>query len=256
MTRHPARYSDVLMPLFYLLLRDRECILDPFAGTGKLVRLYDYGYEGILILNELEKEWAQQTPMVKGGGPEVHVGDARKMVYLKTSSVDAICTSPTYGNRMGDDFEASNPGGRNTYRHALGKPLTEGNTGGMLWGLKYKEVHQAVWKECWRVLRPGGRFILNVSDHIRGGKRQHVSAWHVQTLCDLGFFVLDWIRVGTPRLRHGAHHDRRVGYESIFELSKYAGVCRRKELGIVFPRDIVDAKRKKLFGKGKKCRRK
>jgi hypothetical protein len=51
----------------------------------------------------------------------------------------------------------------------LGRPLTPGNSGALQWGEEYRALHVAVWTECRRVLKPGGIFVLNVKDHIRGG---------------------------------------------------------------------------------------
>lgn len=33
--RHPAKYSDALIPCFARLLEGTESVLDPMAGTGK-----------------------------------------------------------------------------------------------------------------------------------------------------------------------------------------------------------------------------
>ena len=60
-------------------------------------------------------------------------GDSGQMHYPDVT-FDAICTSPTYGNRMADHHEARDGSPRDTYRHVLGRPLTPGNSGALHWG--------------------------------------------------------------------------------------------------------------------------
>ena len=48
----------------------------------------------------------------------------------------------------------------------------------MQWGDAYRSFHVKAWREAWRVLRPGGRFVLNIKDHIRNGERMPVTDWH------------------------------------------------------------------------------
>lgn len=90
--RHPAKYSDVLLPVFIKALEGHERILDPFAGTGKLRLIRPDAF-----LLEIEPEWAE----ISGAT----VGDALAMPW-DDGTFDAVCTSPTYGNRMADHFIA------------------------------------------------------------------------------------------------------------------------------------------------------
>ena len=153
-----------------------------------------YGYE-------IEPEWAEQA---RAAGCNVTTGDSRQMHY-PDAMFDAICTSPTYGNRMADHHEARDASPRHTYRHVLGRPLTPGNSGALQWGEEYRALHVAVWTECRRVLKPGGIFVLNVKDHIRGGVLQEVSNWHAVTLLMLGFVCTRRVHVPCPGQRHGAN---------------------------------------------------
>lgn len=208
--RHPAKYSDALLPVFKRMLDGRELVLDPFAGTGKLRQVRPDAF-----LLEIEPEWAAINNAI--------VGDATNMPDEWTGFFDAICTSPTYGNRMADHFKDHQPHKkyqRNTYRHTLGRPLSENNSGRMQWGDKYRDFHERAWAECWRVLKPTGLFVLNISDHIRAGERQPVTDWHIETLEKLGFVVLEHVKVETPRQRYGQNGAARVEYESVIRFEK------------------------------------
>lgn len=205
--RHPAKYSDSLLPFFRDLLEGYDRVLDPFAGTGKLRCVRPDAF-----LLEIEPEWAAI------GGAEV--GNAMQMKW-EDDFFDAICTSPCYGNRMADSFtdhQVEKNYKRNTYTHCLGRKLDYWNAGQMQWGEVYRVTHFIVWKECRRVLRPGGRFVLNISDHIRNKQVVPVSDWHKRTLIALGFEYHDELsyQVPTPRQRQGANGNLRVEYENIF----------------------------------------
>ena len=129
--KHPAKYSDALMPVFDKILPKNGEILDCFAGTGKLRQIRPNA-----VLLEIEPEWAQINGAI--------VGDATNMPF-DSELFDAVCTSPTYGNRMADSFIDHKPEKqykRNTYTHCLGRKLSENNSGGMQFGEKYKELHK------------------------------------------------------------------------------------------------------------------
>jgi DNA modification methylase len=93
--------------------------------------------------------------------------------------------------------------------------LHPSNAGQLQWGEAYRLFHAVAWTEVYRVLVPGGRFILNISDHIRDRKVVPVSKFHVEVIRDLGFTLQEQIVVPTPRLRQGANRER-VEHENIF----------------------------------------
>lgn len=67
----------------------------------------------------------------------------------------------------------------------------------MQWGRNYCEFHDRAWAEAVRVLKPGGLFMLNIKDHIRGGRRQRVTLWHALNLVGRhGVRVVECRRVG------------------------------------------------------------
>jgi len=198
--KHPARYSAALIPVIAAALEPVDTyrrVLDPFAGVGGIHALaeLDHDTHGV----ELEAEWARQHPRTVAADART-VGDP-----WPAGSFDAVATSPTYGNRMADHHEARDGSYRRTYRHLLGRPLTDGNAGAMQWGDAYRDLHAEVWAAVVPLLRPGGRFVLNCRDHIRKGARQEVTAWHLAKLEALGLGVVRVVEVPTPGYGFGAN---------------------------------------------------
>jgi len=217
--KHPAKFSAEILPIVRDYLVGYYNVLDPMAGVGTLawyLREYKSGQRSFFVWsNDIEQEWAKQAPAYRWT-----TYDAQKLPELWGGFFDAVATSCTYGNRMADHHEAKDASKRHTYRHYLGRPLTPGNTGAMQWGPEYRETHEAIWRECWRVLRPGGRLVLNVSDHIRAGRLVSVTNWHIGCLMDIGFKLMDNTAVSTKRQRHGANGTIRVDCEWVLLFEK------------------------------------
>jgi tRNA G10 N-methylase Trm11 len=204
---HPAKYTDALLPVFSELLKGCTKVLDPFAGSGKI---HSLPYETIGV--EIEKEWAEMHE-------NTIIGDATNLQFADCE-FDAICTSPTYGNRMADCHIAKDKSTRNTYTHKLGRVLNDNNTGKMQWGEKYKDLHIKAWKECFRVLKEDGVFILNFKNHIRKNKEVDVFSWHVKSLIELGF-SLDLVRqVETRGNGFGQNSKLRTKFEFVARFIK------------------------------------
>lgn len=204
--KHPAKYTDALMSAFVKMSHGCNKILDPFGGTGK-VFLLNRWYPNVEIQAvEIEPEWAAINPRTTHG-------NALALPW-QDNYFDAVCTSPTYGNRMADkDFRDTSI--TKTYSAFIGKPLHPDNSGQMQWGREYKEFHVKAWQEASRVLCPSGKFILNIKNHIRDGVEQLVTEWHIETLLSLGYELVEHKKINTPSMRFGRNGEKRIEYESV-----------------------------------------
>lgn len=219
MAPHPAKFSEPVLEKVVDMLDDwgwPARILDPFAGTGRVHRL-GQGRDNVETVGiEIEPEWASMTPGTV-------VGNALQLPF-PDGSFDGLVSSPSYGNRLADHHNAQDGSRRYSYRHVLGRELHEDNSGRMQWGERYRAVHRAAWNECLRVLRPDSLIIINSSNHVRGGKEQFVTEFHLQHFLNHGCAVLDLDVVNTRRLKHGANRDVRPRYENVFALRYVAPV--------------------------------
>ena len=214
MTKHPAKFSNQILDRLEANHADsfKGRWLDPFAGTGKGVDWMNQFPNCDAVGIELEPEWA-------GLSPSVMVGDATKLPFAN-DTFDGVFTSPCYGNRMADHHNAKDDSKRNTYRHQLGRPLTDGSAAGLQWGDDYRELHVNAWWEVQRVLRPGGRFYMNIKDHIRKGVQQEVSLWHKETIEGMGLTLLFAEAIDCPGQRQGQNGQARVDHEWVYGFVK------------------------------------
>jgi tRNA G10 N-methylase Trm11 len=211
--KHPAKYSDIFIEIFFNYLKNSKNVFDPFAGTGKIALIKDFGYKGKIICNEMEPEFINTEYPVDKWYHE----DAE---FISMDNIDAICTSPTYGNRMADHHNAKDGRKRITYTDCLGKQLKEGNTGKMQYGDQYKQKHINIYKNLLNILNKNGIFILNISNHIRKGIEIDVVSFHKKTMEEIGFLLQEEIQLETKRMRYGKNSELRVKYESILIFKK------------------------------------
>lgn len=252
----PAAYTPAVVDeILPRLTGIRGTWLDPFAGQGmSLPRFVGPGHKVVGV--ELEQ------PNVDAGGAEtaglIEQGDATALRFRK-ESVAAIFTSPTYGNRFADAHNAQErcsacrnaPGApgrigrkkcercdgtgkrnhtRRSYTHDLraltgnsAYTLGDTNTGKRgFFTVEYRALHEAAWKECWRVAKPGAPFLLNVSDFYKDKAIVHCATWHLVAVQAVGFVWEDAVPIKTPRMRKGANNDLRVGHEWLFQFRKPA----------------------------------
>ncbi len=224
---HPAKFSDPIIEAIAPYVLECDKILDCFGGVGKIGILKEYGFDGEITSNEFEPEWAEQG--YGFGCDKVIVGDALVLKDDYPEYYDAIVTSPSYGNRMADKYMGDaahrakmgkKPSKRITYPICLKRLLTKGNSASLQWGRKYKTFHLKAWPAILECLSPGGLFVLNCSNHIRGGEEMLVTQWHVLVLQAMGLVVTDWEKVKTQRMGFGQNHDARVDHESVVVFRK------------------------------------
>lgn len=118
---------------------------------------------------------------------------------------------------------------RYTYRHALGRPVSENSAGKLQWPTKeYRELHEKAWAEAFRVTSPGGLILVNVKDHVRGGVVQKVADWHKAALRSVGYRITGAHQVESSGLRHGENASKRVRHEQIIVARKPKTTAKRK----------------------------
>lgn len=212
LARHPAKFRDDHIEVAREMLSGKAtCVLDPFAGVGRVHALRpEFTTWGI----EIEAEWSNQS-FYTLCGDSTNLRNSLLKVGLHPSLFDAAFTSPAFGNRMADSHDAKDGSRRNTYRHALGRPLHPNNSGGMQWtDPEYKKLHESVWGQVTELPRARW-FVLNIKDHIRKGERQRVTDWHVETLLAMGWEVEKQVEMDSSGNRDGANSKLRVDYESM-----------------------------------------
>lgn len=218
---HPAPFSDPILDTIAEHVKGAEVVLDPFAGTGRVHELRDRAGVGRTIGVEIEPEWAAKHP-------DTIQGDALDLgaAGIEPESVDAIATSPTYGNRMADHHEATDDSVRLTYKHTLGRDLSDNNSGQFQWGPVYREFHREAWRQATAALRPGGTFTVNVKNHIRNGEVQRVVEWHLNTLMhEFRLELVAFDAIPTRGLMAGANNETRTGFEYVITLRKSGAVA-------------------------------
>lgn len=210
---HPAKFSREVLAVIRELLETYPFegeVLDPFAGVGRVHELRQDGYQTLGV--ELEPEWVNANPEL------TQQGDATDLPAEWSGRFGAVVTSPPYGNRLADNYAGDAKGSRrHTYRISLKRPLTKGSAAGLQWGDAYRGTMRAALWQIKRVLRPGGLFVLNISDHVRAGQLQQVPEWYERVIVsDLHLQLVERREVVTRRNRDGANAELRAPAEIVY----------------------------------------
>jgi hypothetical protein len=102
-----------------------------------------------------------------------------------------------------------------TYRHRLGRSLSEGSAAGLRWGEEYRALHRRAIEEMVRVTRYRGLIVVNMSNHVRAGVVQRVVEWWTADLLAHELNLVAVLPVETPRMRFGLNHEARVAFEHL-----------------------------------------
>ena len=249
---HPAKFSIEVLEALDEIVPTGVPILDPYAGVGYIHRLEGRDTWGL----ELEPEWATVHPRTVVGNA-LHLPyrseswwwvvtsctygnrmadshDAREKCKECAGSGSIPCYVEDLG---GEGFEpcpkCEGKGSRSytrlTYTHRLrastGNPdrkLHPDNSGTLQWGMAYRVHHVQSWAEVWRVLHPGGRFVLNLKNHWRDHHLQRVMEWHLTHLLQTGFDLVSLDVVETKGMGMGQNRDAREPHEFVIHLVKRA----------------------------------
>ena len=196
--KFPQRVIDEIAALLPYYVGPGSSILDPFAGVGGIHDLRGHGYQTMGV--EIVGKWA----FARSG---TVLGDATEIAMIFAGQqFDAVVTSPTWGNGLGQRSPHPNAGDgkRYAYADAVGEKLEPTNTGGVRFGKRYRALHETVWAQCNELLRPGGILMFNCRDSPNGQKMPRpVTGWHITALQALGL-ELDVISAVAARgIGHG-----------------------------------------------------
>lgn len=237
---HPAKYTpEVLTQLRAVVAAEARrlgrppTLLDPFAGTGRIHELRPlantYGVE-------IEPEWAACHP-------DTICGDAMDIPEEWRGWFDIIATSVVYGNRFSDHHVANDSckkcdgtgvferascprckgtklSPRKSYKTSLGRDPHKDSSATMQWGPTYRDFHKRWIGVALEELDDGGLFIVNIKNHERQRRMQHVVEWWMQTLIEFDLLIEAVLPVPVRGMRFGANYSQRSTVEMIVVMRK------------------------------------
>lgn len=223
--KHPAKFSEPILTLLAAIVRREHKdqgrpvhVFDPFAGVGRVHRLAASSDDILTYGMEIEPEWAACHERTVPG-------DSLKFMHKDPvpTPFDIVVTSPCYGNRLSDHHNAQDGSVRRSYTHDLGRLPTAGSSATLAWGPAYWTFHAQAWAGVHRILKPGGLFVLNVSDFVRGKFPVHAVDWHDGVCWGVGFTrgPRDRRKVTTRRLRHGENATARADHEAVLTYRRH-----------------------------------
>lgn len=211
---HPAKlHLKLLAHIIDRYTAPGDTIADPMAGIGSTA--YAALLQRNVILREIEPRWLSlahenaarilRAAGLFAGAIDVGQADAREPWGVE---VDHIIFSPPYAietrrakwssGRIERYRELAQTSHR--WRHLLDQAITAGSWGSLMFeygehpaqlghlrGDSYWSAMEQVYTQARASLRPGGRMILVIKDHIRDGKRVEVATATAERCERLGF---------------------------------------------------------------------
>lgn len=212
---HPAKLHLGLLQ--YLVDRysvPGDILCDPMAGSGSILLAALSGRD--VIARDLEPHWvtlmrrnAERISELAGlfvGKMVIEQADAMQSWCLKIK-VDAVICSPPYGCEM-----SASPQAKKTLPYRLSRlshddrwdrylNTPNGGTAAMLtfhygtsagqigpWrGRRYWRAMHAVYEQAYDAIRPGGKLLLILKDHIKDGLRVPTANMTIALCQDIGF---------------------------------------------------------------------
>ena len=244
MTHHPAPFSKGIIEevAHYLYAVDNSTlnkkirVLDPYAGTGRVLDMIPIDVKASVTMVEIEPEWASMCELRakqlrEGLEARVICGDSAEVLRTDKRTYTHIITSPDYGNRFTDKYNPTPGRVCRSYGQSLKRELSEGSSAQFKFRndfpehSRYREVHRAVMGAAIARLVPGGQLILNVSDFYAtlrataGPERQLVTLWWMNMLYTRGMTLERAIPIRTRRFKQGENRHR-VAFESVLVFIK------------------------------------
>lgn len=177
---HDAKYRGNWSPYIprNIILRyskENDVVLDQFVGSGttmvetKLLNRFGVGVDIVPKAIEITKEHLNfQRPGFIHIEPEIHLGDARNLNFIKDASIDLICTHPPYANII-------------QYSEDNGNDLSHLE-------LKYFLIEmEKVAKESYRVLKKDKFCTILMGDSRKNGHMQHMGFDVLKIFESVGF---------------------------------------------------------------------
>lgn len=200
--KHNGKANLNLLSALLDLVPAGNLVVDPMGGTGSILIGTDYQHP--IISGELESHWAalSETNRKSIAGSRLFSASTPAMcaqwdatrLPLASHSVPAIITSPPYWDML-SDWHIKSKGLQSQVHEEYGPAygVHPANVGNIHIYEDYLRAMALVYRECWRVLGPGGFLALIVKDRIHKKRRVPISRDTVGLATALGFTLVDRI---------------------------------------------------------------
>lgn len=203
---HPAKMQLLLAEeVIRVYSRPGDLVLDPFGGTGTTGVAALSGRPTTLI--ELEPIYLPLLEEFKAKHLNlpltIHSGDARQvMKKLPADSFQLVLTSPPYANLL-VGREKTEFTGQLAKMKAQQREYGADKAGVLNFGrlnpFMFQMAMRSIYKEIYRVLKPGGYYVSVTKDQMRAGERQFYSVDIIRYCNESGLdFTGQWWKWAPP----------------------------------------------------------